>query len=120
MNDIEEVRFGVIEGNQIVLASEDLVTACKTAERAQLFKDSFAHFFNRFANEHILDTYVFCLSSHKRDDDDGRLSMWRGYGANGNGIAIVFDTYAHDEGRLVLRGGLSTHKHVFKSELKSD
>ncbi|MGY4501515.1 hypothetical protein ACVWYH_005446 [Bradyrhizobium sp. GM24.11] len=28
--------------------------------------------------------------------------------------------YAHDEGRLVLRGGLSTHKHVFKSELKSD
>ena len=28
--------------------------------------------------------------------------------------------YAHEEGRLVLRGGLSTHKHVFKSELKSD
>jgi hypothetical protein len=27
--------------------------------------------------------------------------------------------YAHDGDRLVLRGGLSTHKHVFKSELKS-
>ena len=27
--------------------------------------------------------------------------------------------YAYDEDRLVLRGGLSTHKHVFKSELKS-
>jgi hypothetical protein len=30
------------------------------------------------------------------------------------------DTYAYDGDRLVLRGGLSTHKHVFKSELKSD
>ena len=29
-------------------------------------------------------------------------------------------SYAYDDGRLVLRGGLSTHKHVFKSELKSD
>jgi transposase-like protein len=27
--------------------------------------------------------------------------------------------YAYDEDRLVLRGGLSTHKHVFNSELKS-
>jgi hypothetical protein len=27
--------------------------------------------------------------------------------------------YAYDGDRLVLRGGLSTHKHVFKSELKS-
>jgi hypothetical protein len=30
------------------------------------------------------------------------------------------DSYAYDGDRLVLRGGLSTHKHVFKSELKSD
>ena len=28
-------------------------------------------------------------------------------------------SYAYDGDRLVLRGGLSTHKHVFKSELKS-
>jgi hypothetical protein len=27
--------------------------------------------------------------------------------------------YAYDEDRLVLTGGLSTHRHVFKSELKS-
>jgi hypothetical protein len=31
----------------------------------------------------------------------------------------VSTPYAHDGDRLVLRGGLSTHKHVFKSELKS-
>jgi hypothetical protein len=35
-------------------------------------------------------------------------------------LLVAQSTYAHDEGRLVLRGGLSTHKHVFKSELKSD
>lgn len=92
MNDIEEVRFGVIQGNEMVLARQELVDACKTPDRAQQFKNAFAHFFNQFANEHILDTYVFCLSDHQRDDDDGRLSMWRGYGANGNGVAIVFDT----------------------------
>lgn len=92
MNDIDEVRFGVIQGNEMVLARQELVDACKTPERAQQFKNAFAHFFNQFANEHIFDTYVFCLSDHQRDDDDGRLSMWRGYGANGNGVAIVFDT----------------------------
>ena len=30
-----------------------------------------------------------------------------------------FSEYAYDGDRLVLRGGLRTHKHVFKSELKS-
>ena len=29
-------------------------------------------------------------------------------------------TYSYAKGRLVLSVGLSTHKHVFKSELKSD
>ena len=31
----------------------------------------------------------------------------------------VFLSYAYEVDRLVLSGGLSTHKHVFKSELKS-
>jgi hypothetical protein len=92
MNDIEEVRFGILEANQIVLSSQRLVDACRTQQRAGLFKNHFTECFNRFANEHVLDTYVFCLSNHDREDDDGRLSMWRGYGANGNGAAIVIDT----------------------------
>jgi hypothetical protein len=91
MTDIEEVRFGVLQANEVVLTSHRLVDACKTQERALRFKNEFTHHFNRFANEHILDTYVFCPSNHSREDDDGRLSMWRGYGANGNGAAIVFD-----------------------------
>lgn len=39
-----------------------------------------------------MDTYVFCLSEQARDDNDGLLSMWRGYGGNGSGIALVIDT----------------------------
>jgi len=92
MNDNEEVRFGVLQANEIVLTSHRLVDACRTQERAMRFKNEFTHLFNQFANEHVFNTYVFCLSNHERDDNDGRLSMWRGYGANGNGAAIVFDT----------------------------
>uniref|UniRef100_UPI0028EDA94E DUF2971 domain-containing protein n=1 Tax=Bradyrhizobium sp. SZCCHNR1093 TaxID=3057368 RepID=UPI0028EDA94E len=92
MNDLEEVRFGIIQANELVLTSSRLVDACRTAERAELFKNHFTACFNRFGNEHVLDTYVFCLSNHSPDDDDGRLSMWRGYGADGNGACIVFDT----------------------------
>ncbi len=92
MNDLEEVRFGVLEGNTLVMNSNEIVAACKTIKRAQLFKHSFAFYFDKFANQHVLDTYVFCTSNHDKDDNDGLLSMWRGYGANGNGAAIVFDT----------------------------
>lgn len=115
MNDIEEVRFGILEANEIVSASYRLVDACRTQERALLFKNHFTHYSNQFASPsllkadnqivvapgllpspalspYILDTYVFCLSNHSSDDNDGRLSMWRGYGANGNGACIVFDT----------------------------
>jgi hypothetical protein len=92
MNDLEEVRFGVNEGNTLVMNSKEIVAACKTMERVQLFQGAFAFYFNKFANEHVLDTYVFCTCNHDKDDSDGLLSMWRGYGANGNGAAIVFDT----------------------------
>lgn len=50
---------------------------------------------SEFGNKHVLDTYVFCMSEHC--SQDGLLSMWRGYGGNGNGAAIVFDTSKFDE-----------------------
>jgi hypothetical protein len=92
MNDMEEVRFGVIQGNELVMNSESISQACGAPERTQLFKHAFTHYFNEFANNHVVNTYVFCLSEHDRNNNDGLLSMWRGYGANGNGVAIVFDT----------------------------
>ena len=92
MNDMDEVRFGVVQGNALVIGSNEIAKACETQERAELFKQWFTTYFNQFANQHVLNTYVFCMSEHEKDDNDGLLSMWRGYGANGGGVAIVFDT----------------------------
>ena len=92
MNDMDELRFGINQGNTLVMSSEKIAKACLTPQRAQIFKQSFANYYDLFANQHVLNTYVFCMSMHDKDDNDGMLSMWRGYGANGNGVAIVIDT----------------------------
>ena len=76
----------------LFLTSAKIETACGTKERYDNLKSAFNDYYNIFANEHVIDTYVFCLSEHVRDDADGLLSMWRGYGGNGNGAAIVFDS----------------------------
>jgi hypothetical protein len=105
MNDIEEVRFGVLQGISLVLNNEGIVEACKTKERFAKFRKYFTSYTDSFINEHSLDIYVFCLSEHHMDDDDGLLSMWRGYGADGSGVAIVFNTQklvAIDNSPLIL------------------
>jgi hypothetical protein len=105
MNDMEEVRFGIHTGARLFLGSSDLELACGSKKRFDLLKHSFNYYFNRFDSEHVLDTYVFCLSEHEMDNTDGRLSMWRGYGGNGSGAAIVFDTAkiaAREESPLVI------------------
>ncbi len=92
MNDLEEVRFGISEGLAAFMTSQALEAACQTPQRAALLRQQFDFYFRTFDREHVLDTYVFCLSEHDAGDNDGLLSMWRGYAANGNGAAIVFDT----------------------------
>ena len=93
MNDHEELRFGMLEGHQMLLNSPLVSGACMTAERHQEFIGYYEQAFEEHANGLALDTYVGCFSLHDSDlDKDGRLSMWRGYGASGDGIAIVMDT----------------------------
>jgi hypothetical protein len=92
MNDLEEVRFGILQGNSLVMQSVEIAEACKTTERVSIFRHSFNHYISQFDMQHLFNTYVFCTSEHDAENNDGLLSMWRGYGANGNGAAIVFDT----------------------------
>jgi hypothetical protein len=92
MNDIEEVRFGMTNGARLFLASPELESACRSKKRLDTLKLTFNYWYNTFANDHLFDLYVLCLSEHVKEDTDGLLSMWRGYGSNGNGAAIVFDT----------------------------
>lgn len=92
MNDFEEVRFVINEASILVRDSTEITSACGSLERAKLFRNSFQFYVDRFADQHLIDTYVFCLSLHETNDKDGLLSMWRGYGGNGSGVAIVFDS----------------------------
>jgi Protein of unknown function (DUF2971) len=92
MNDFQEVRFGVNEALRLFLSSSEVEGAAETSERHLLLKNSFDNYYNQFAEKHAIDTYVFSLSKHDPENDDGRLSMWRGYGANGNGACLVFDS----------------------------
>lgn len=92
MNDLEEVRFGLQQGARLFLQSKDVTDACQTAERAQITRDAFAHYYNQFDQGHVFDTYVFCLSEHDSKNTNGVLSMWRAYGGQGRGAALVFNT----------------------------
>ncbi len=91
MNDLEEVRFGVLHGARATKENEIIRSALQTEARHKTFTEAFDHFIAYFEREHLLDTYVFCLSEHAPEDKDGLLSMWRGYGGNGKGVALVFD-----------------------------
>jgi hypothetical protein len=105
MNDIEEVRFGINAAANLFLASPEIESACESKQRFDVLRGGFNYWYNTFANEHVLDTYVFCLSEHAKEDNDGVLSMWRGYGGNGSGAAIVFDTAkvaAREESPLII------------------
>jgi len=92
MNDIDEVRFGLIEGESAITSSQALSDACGSPDRKKLFMDAYGHYSRHYIEDHLADTYVLCFSRHEPTDNDGLLSMWRGYGGNGNGAAIVIDT----------------------------
>ena len=92
MNDLEELRFGMNAGADDFRSSQHLAQVFDSSERHAFLVKRFDELFSKFDSNHALDTYVMCLSEHTPGENDGRLSMWRGYGANGNGIAIVFDT----------------------------
>jgi DUF2971 family protein len=92
MNDLEEVRFGFLEGARIFKENQAMRDAWKSDVRIGTFITNLDHYIKYYDETHLLDTYVFCFSEHEPGNTDGVLSMWRGYGGNGRGAAIVFDT----------------------------
>jgi hypothetical protein len=92
MNDLEEVQFSVEMALQLVSSSTEIQVACQSMERFANLSGAFRNCYTRLAHDHIYNTYVLCFSEHTADDEDGLLSMWRGYGGEGSGAAIVFDT----------------------------
>jgi hypothetical protein len=92
MNDLQEMRFGVRAGVDLFERSAEVTEACGSPERSAILRHSFRHYFSEFDLKHALDVYVFCLSEHDPKNTDGLLSMWRGYGRNGDGAALVIDS----------------------------
>ncbi|WP_042875618.1 DUF2971 domain-containing protein [Cupriavidus necator] len=93
MNDHEEMYYGLQHGMQAINEHKDLYQTCEALGCYEAFMGQLRACRQRFDNEHALDTYVACFSEHDpQEDADGRLSMWRGYGGNGSGAALVFDT----------------------------
>jgi hypothetical protein len=92
MNDLQEMRFGLNLGSRLFSNAELLKKAGGTDARAAMLQHAFSHYYRTFDDQDAFDTYVFCLSEHDRSNMDGLLSMWRGYGQHGSGVALVFDT----------------------------
>jgi hypothetical protein len=92
MNDFEELRFGMNEGASAFRVHTRIREACRSASRYEILLRAFDQHFHEFDVVHAFDTYVLCFSEHERDNNDGLLSMWRGYGGNGSGVAIVLNT----------------------------
>jgi hypothetical protein len=92
MNDLEEMRFGLNKGVQIFEQSEEVDRAATTPERARALRHYFRYFYDQFDTEHAIDVFVFCLAQHNPRNTDGLLSMWRGYGQQGDGAALIFNT----------------------------
>jgi hypothetical protein len=92
MNDKQEMFHGLDLGTRFFNSSPEITKACITEHRAVTLRDYYRRYLNEFYANHALQVYVLCLSEFDRARPDGLLSMWRGYGNNGNGAAIVFDT----------------------------
>jgi DUF2971 family protein len=92
MNDMEELRFGLNQGAAAFPLHTGIREACGSAIRHKILLQSFEHQLQEFDAVHAFDTYVLCFSEHQLEDTDGLLSMWRGYGNEGRGVALVIDT----------------------------
>jgi hypothetical protein len=95
MNDHEEVRFGMLQGVDVFLDNAEMTNIFgPNREFYNYLCDQIVGYRNKYGEDDVIDTFVFSLSEINENESDGLLSMWRGYGGNGAGAAIVFDSAA--------------------------
>ncbi len=123
MNDMQELRFGIREASVAFRKHPAILQVCGKEAYIKLV-GAFDYYLDRFQNQDAFDVYVFCTTRHdvktkKGDASDGVLSMWRGYGGNGTGAAIVFDTACFDFNQDINFLLLSDVNYLTPDELSS-
>jgi len=110
MNDIEELQFGIELGTRL------FPEYCRNTEPSSEVWDKtnkkFQDMIKNMNDKTIIDTYVLCFTAHKPEDKEGSLPMWRSYGDEGHGAAIVFDPSKFPKGPSF---PLRTAKVVYKT-----
>ncbi|WP_114240058.1 DUF2971 domain-containing protein [Dyella sp. C9] len=91
MNDTQELRHGLDLARWAIQESKDLKAVFGESGANQLLQ-AFQAEHHRYGTKHAFDTYIASFSEHGAEDEDGLLSMWRGYGGNGSGAALIFKT----------------------------
>lgn len=89
MNDIQELRLGINMSTEYILSN---IFECFDTSTARIVERCYVKNLQSFQDEQMIDIYVLCFCEHNQDDYDGVLSMWRGYGGYGGGVALVINT----------------------------
>lgn len=92
MNDLEELQWGINAGIRVLQSHKGVEEACGSPDAFTRLNTYFAEFVSADGEGDAYSIFVSCFCECDIDDNDGLLSMWRAYGANGGGAAIVLDT----------------------------
>lgn len=90
MNDVSEIRYGI----ELLISAYNNIDGQRLQKRVEDEWPGFCAEFERIFSSWIEDwrqeTYVACLTEKlPKEDQIGRLSMWRAYGQSGTPIACV-------------------------------
>ena len=95
MNDYGEIGYTFNWFFTLLYQDKKLREILSTYGKEEEFWKELYALRNSFMSKDASDVYVFCLAEHEKnayESKNGSLSMWRGYGNDGTGIAIYFDT----------------------------
>jgi len=93
-------------------ANDNWAKGFSNQDAVQTFSSMIKWWREQYVTNHLADTFLFSTSEVDSTEVDGSLSMWRSYGGDGSGAAIIFDlsalTVREDSPFLIERVAYST------------